>query len=413
MLSELRQFKVRDRRSPPGQLTDLAVDVAAGDYPVVTRLIFRSHRGHPVELPWTDVHAVDRRKHLLTVRDVTAARAAPPEALRRTVLLRRDILDALVLDVARRQTMRANDLWLTEREGQFWLRAADVSPWAVLRRLGRGLFGRGAETRLVDWRDIEFLRGDPHLALAGGDYHRRIARLPAAAIAQLAEAIPYRHAAELVTLLPEDRAADTLEVLASARQIQVFTTLDETLATRLLSLMAPDRAADLLGKLTPADAQAMLARLPEQASDRILDLLRYPENSAGGLMTNDIPSVAADLTIEEVRQVLPDQLRTPDFPYYVYVVERGTRFLRGVISLRDVVVHDGSTCITDVMVPDMVMLDPLETAQNAARRVVEEHLAALPVVARDGRLLGAVTFDAALAQVAPLAWRDHAPRIFS
>ncbi|GAC1313284.1 MAG: CBS domain-containing protein [Chloroflexota bacterium] len=413
MLSELRQFKVRDRRSPPGRLIDLAVDLAAGDYPVVTRLVFRSHRGQPVELPWADVHSIDRRKHLLTVGDVTAARAAPPEALRRTVLLRRDILDALVLDVARRQTMRANDLWLTEREGQFWLRAADVSPWAVLRRLGRGLFGRGAEKRLVDWRDIEFLRGDPHLAEAGGDYHRRIARLPPAAIAQLSEAIPYRHAAELLTLLPEDRAADTLEVLASARQVQVFTTLDERLATRLLSLMAPDTAADLVGKLAPADAQAVLDRLPSLAAERILDLLRYPENTAGGLMTNDIPSVASDLTIDEARQVLPDQLRTPDFPYYVYVVDRSTRMLRGVISLRDVVVHPPATRIADVMVPDMVVLDPLDSAQSAARRVVEEHMAALPVVARDGRLLGAVTFDAALAQVAPLAWRDHAPRIFS
>ena len=413
MLSELRQFKVRDRRSPGGRLTDLAVDLAEGDYPVVTRLLFRSHRGLPVELPWTDVHAIDRRKHLLTVRDVTAARAAPPDALRKTVLLRRDILDALVLDVARRQTMRANDLWLTERDGRLWLRAADVSPWAVLRRLGRGLFGRGAEKRLVDWRDIEFLRGDPYLALAGGDYHRRIARLSPAVIAQLSEALPYRHAAELLTLLPEERAADTLEVLASARQVQVFTTLDDALATRLLSLMAPDTAADLVGKLAPADAQAVLDRLPALAAERILDLLRYPENSAGGLMTNDVPSVAADLTIGEAREILPEQLRTPDFPYYVYVVEQDTRVLRGVISLRDVVVHPPATRLADVMMPQMVVLDPLESAQTAARRVVEEHLAALPVVARDGRLLGAVTFDAAFAQVAPLAWRDHAPRIFS
>jgi CBS domain-containing protein len=413
MLSELRQFKVVDRRSPPGRLTDLAVDLATGDYPLVTRVLFRTDRGQPVALPWDAVRTVEWRLRRLVVADVGAARAAPPEALQRTVLLRRDILDALVLDIAARQTMRANDLWLKETEDGLWLRAADVSPWAVLRRLGRGWLGRGAERRLVDWRDIEFLRGDPRLAVAGGDYHRRIARLSPPAIAQLAEAIPYRHAAELLTLLPEPLAADTLEVLAPARQLQVFTTLDDDYAHRLLTLMAPNTAADLVGRIEPAAAQVILDGIPADKADRIVDLLRYPENSAGGLMTNDVPSVEVDLSVGEARDLLPAQLRTPDFPYYVYVVEPETRKLRGVLSLRDLLLHDATTQLTEIMHGDVVVLDPLETAQDAARRVVEEHLAALPVVARDGRLLGAVTFDAALAQVAPLAWRDHAPRIFS
>jgi Mg/Co/Ni transporter MgtE len=348
------------------------------------------------------------------VADLSQARAAPPEALRRTVLLRRDILDALVLDVERRQAMRANDLWVREEDGSLWLRAADVSPWAVLRRLGRGLLGRGAERRLVDWRDIEFLRGDPRLAVQGGDYHRRIARLSPPAIAQLAEAIPYRHAAELLTLLPDPLAADTLEVLASARQLQVFSTLDEDQGIRLLALMAPNTAADLLGRLDPESAQVVLDRLPDDRAERIVDLMRYPEDSAGGLMTNDVPAVGLELSVGQARDLLPDQLRTPDFPYYVYVVDTlASRRLRGVLSLRDLLVHKPETLVAEVMEPDVVMLDPLESAQDAARRVVEEHLAALPVVARDGRLLGAVTFDAALAQVAPLAWRDHAPRIFS
>src|SRR5690242_1015370 len=112
MLSELRQFRVVDRHAPPGRLTDVAVDLAAGDYPLVTRIFFRSTRGHQVELPWDAVRTIEWRLRWLVVRELSAARAAPPEALRRTVLLRRDVLDALVLDVAARQTMRANDLWL-------------------------------------------------------------------------------------------------------------------------------------------------------------------------------------------------------------------------------------------------------------------------------------------------------------
>jgi magnesium transporter len=142
--------------------------------------------------------------------------------------------------------------------------------------------------------------------------------------------------------------------------------------------------------------------------------MRYPEDTAGGLMTNDVPSVELNLTVEAAREQLPAQLRTPDFPYYVYVVESAaTRKLRGVVSLRDLLVQSPSARLEEIMATHVVTLDPLQSAQDAARQVVDEHQAALPVVARDGRLLGAVTFDAALAQVAPLAWRDHAPRIFS
>jgi len=64
------------------------------------------------------------------------------------------------------------------------------------------------------------------------------------------------------------------------------------------------------------------------------------------------------------------------------------------------------------MQPNVVTIDPLEPSLDAARRVADHGLAALPVVGRDGRLLGAVTLDAALTQLAP-AWRTEVPRVFS
>src|SRR5918911_4035256 len=133
----------------------------------------------------------------MVMRDLEAGRAAPAEALTRTVLAKRDIMDALVVDVGRRNTLRANDLWLREQAGRLWLAGADASPWAVLRRLGRGWLGRGAERRLVDWKDVEFLRGDPQAARQGHDYHRQITRLQPSEIAHLLDALPYLHAAEL------------------------------------------------------------------------------------------------------------------------------------------------------------------------------------------------------------------------
>jgi CBS domain-containing protein len=414
MLSQLLRHRLVDRHGHRARLLDLAVDLSAGDYPPVTRVLFAAPRGRQMELPWEAVVGSDWRMGRLRVTDLASGRAAPSEALKRTVLLRRDILDALLLEVAHRHTMRANDLWLYQDEDHLWLRGVDISPWAVVRRLGRGLLGGGHGRRVVDWAHVEFLRGDPRAALDGGDYHRRIARLPPVAIARLAEDVPYHHAAELLTLLPDPVAADTLEAMAAERQLQVFEDLDEDQAVRLLALMAPDLAADLVGHLEPRWAQRCLEHLPAAGAERIIELLRYPEFSAGGIMTNDISIAPAWLTVKQARSELREQLARPDFVYYVYIVEDvETRILQGVVTLRDLLVKDDRSVLGEIMRRDVVAVDPLESGVAAARRVVEEHLAALPVVARDGRLLGAITVDAAVAMLAPPTARDQLSRVFS
>ncbi|MBV9135235.1 MAG: magnesium transporter [Chloroflexi bacterium] len=414
MLSALRRHRLVDSRGHSARVTDVAVDLSVGDYPLVTRVLYR-HKGHgAMAIPWADVVNTNWRNQRIQVKDLDAGRAAPAASLRRTVLLGRDVLDALILDVAAAQAMRANDLWLREEQGELKLCAADASPWAVLRRLARGLLGNGAERRLVDWKNLEFLRGDPQAARSGGDYHRRITRLPPVTIAQLATAVPYRHAAELLTLLPDPVAADTLEAMTAERQRQVFETLDEGQSVRLLALMAPDTATDLVGRLPPDEARWFLERLPPDSAQRVIELLRYPEDTAGGIMTNDVPVVPAGITIGEARSGLREHLRAPDFVYYVYAVaDLETRRLEGVFSLRDLLVNDESRLLTEIMQHDVLAVDPLEPAVQAARQVCELHLAALPVVGRDRRLLGAVTVDTALAHIAPAAWRDQTIRIFS
>ena len=414
MLSELRRMRLLDDQRRRARLVDLVVDLSTGDYPPVTRVLFRDGRGKQMALPWEAVTDIRWRLAHIRVTDLATARAAPPESLARSVLLVRDIMDALVLDVVERHAMRANDLWLRLEDGRLWLRAADVSPWAVLRRLGRGLLGRGGERHLVDWGDIEFLRGNPRAAQAGGDYHRRITRLTPAAIARLAAELPYHHAAELLTLIPDAVAADTLETMAPERQLQVFEDLDEDQAVRLLALMAPDLATDLVGCLQPAYAQRCLESLPPARAARIIELLRYPEDSAGGLMTNEFPVVAAQLTVAQARAALRDALSTPDFAYYVYVVDDlDSHHLEGVVTLRDLIVASDDAPLCEVMRRQLLTIDALDSALAAAWQVIEQHLAALPVVARDGRLLGVVTVDAAVAQVAPVPWRQDAPRLFS
>jgi CBS domain-containing protein len=410
MLSDFLRFSVTDSFTATARLLDVVLDLAPGDYPPVTRLLLKDHTG----LSWDQVESIDWRQRHLRVRDVHAGQRAPADSLLRSVLAGRDVMDALIVDIARRHTLRANDLWLHEKDGQLRLAGADASPWAVLRRLGHGLFGRGAERQLVDWKDIEFLRGDPYAARAGHDYHRRITRLQPAEIASVLDALPYLHAAELLALIPDGIASDTLEAMALARQAQILQVLDEDQAVRLLELMAPDLAADLLGILKPERAQAFLMRMDDGPRGLVVELLRYPNDTAGGIMTNQLVCVPRHLLVGDARRDLKSSIGAPDFAQYLYVVDDPeSRHLEGVVNLREFAVADEPVMVGALMNPHVTSIEVLEPAASAARRVAEQHLAALPVISRAGRLLGAITVDAAVAQLVPSAWRDRAPRIFS
>jgi magnesium transporter len=414
MFSNFRSFALRDERGRRAKLIDLAIDVLESDYPLITQLFFRNAAREQLRLPWEAVKTIEWRRHQITVTNLAGDTPAAAESVAKEVLLGRDVIDALVLDLHNRCATRANDLWLKEEQGRLLLKAVDTSAHAVLRRLSLGGFRGSRSKSLYDWKYVEFLRGDPLAVRNGAGYRMRINRLPPGEIAGLSNALPYLHAAELLTLLPDDVAADTLELMALDRQLQVLGVLDEEQALRLIALMAPNAAADLLGHFGDFETRYYLERLPEQRAEGIVELLRYPKDTVGGIMTNDVVSVPATFTVEQARLVLRDRLKMPDFAHFIYVVEDDqTRTLRGATSLRNIVMTNENKRVEEIMNPYVITLHPLQPASDGAYRVLDSHLAALPVIGKEGQLIGIVTVDSAVAQVAPQNWRTQAPKIFS
>ncbi|HEX8174870.1 MAG TPA: CBS domain-containing protein [Pyrinomonadaceae bacterium] len=402
MLSNLLRFRLVDEKGRSVRLADLAVAHLEGDYPQVTRLLFFNEGGERKSLAWRDVRSIEWRERLIRVQDLEAGSPISSAPLKEEALLRAEVLDALVLDLQNRRATRANDLCLEEEDGRLLLRAADASMSAVFRRLTRGLYKHVSKEALYDWKYVEFLRGDPQAARHEAGKHLRITRLPPGEIALLTNQIPYLHAAELLILLPDPLAADTLESMLPERQLQVFEELDEEQSLRILALMAPDNAADLVGRLTLEEMQSLLHKLPKRRSERIIDLLRYPEDTVGGIMTNDMVTAPRNLTVAEAREYLRKKLKGPDFVFYVYAVEsQESQKLCGLLSLRNLLTEDDDRKLEDIMDPFVSTLDPLDEAVNAAYRVIDSGLAAMPVVGREGKLVGIVPVDVAIEQIAP------------
>ena len=413
MLSKLSRFDVIDEKGGSARLADLSVALLDSDYPPVTNLFYETADKKFMKLPWETVESVDRKNRKIKVTDLGKAEEVSTEAKNNYVLLRHEILDALLLDLENRRPIRANDLLLEEADGGLRLRAADSSLSAILRRISFGFYNHVSEDGIYDWKYVEFLRGTPDAVRSGAGYHLRITRMPPGDIAQLINFLPYLHAAELITLLPDEKAVKTLEVMPLERRLQVYEELETEQAIRLLALMAPDAAADLVGLLQTEMMKEYLESLPRKQSDRIVELLRYPEETVGGIMTNDIVFLPGNITVAEARAQMRERFSQADFIYLIYIIsDDEKRTLSGAMSLRSLFSEEDEKKLEEIMDPYISTLSSLDEVNAASYRVVDSQLAAMPVIGMNRELIGAVTIDAAINQIAP-GTSAEALRIFS
>ncbi|HMJ07459.1 MAG TPA: CBS domain-containing protein [Pyrinomonadaceae bacterium] len=394
------RYEIVDARGKTARLADLAVGLLEDDYPLVTDIRFlnqkRMHR-----LAWNDTTEVDKDRRQIKVDDLAAADVIEDDRPG-DVLMKRDILDALVIDLFSRRTTRATDLLIVAADGKMRLKAVDAGLRAMLRRLTGGLFGGFRKSDMYDWKYIEFLRGDPDAVDSGAGYRLRIGRLPAGEIAQIADYIPYLHAAELLTLLPDEKAALVLQSMSLERQVQVIEEFEEDEAVNLLALMSPDRATDLVGNLRFETMKRYVGLIPKKQRERIIELLRYPEDSVGGVMINNFVSFGAGTLVRSVREELRKHSKLSDFISVVFVTENSdSNILCGAVTLRELLDSDYEDRLKDVMDPYIATLNPFEPALDAAHKLIGSRIAAMPVTKHDGHLIGAMLIDAAIGQVVP------------
>ena len=197
----------------------------------------------------------------------------------------------------------------------------------------------------------------------------------------LAPEDPALAAEALAEMEPEEHPEDSLAALEPAQIAAVVAELSD------------DDAADMIGEMDPADRDRVLAALPHEDAGDIRDLMRYDEESAGGIMTTELVVVPVDATaaqaIDEVRRQAQE---VENFHGVVFVVD-GDGVLMGTVSLQALVTADpGEQVRALVSDPEAAVLP--ETDQEEVGRVLSRYnLTIVPVVDTAGRLLGGVTFD--------------------
>ncbi|HEX8675291.1 MAG TPA: magnesium transporter [Longimicrobium sp.] len=158
--------------------------------------------------------------------------------------------------------------------------------------------------------------------------------------------------------------------------------------------MSDDDAADLIGEMDPEDQARVLAALPVEDAGEIRDLMRYPEDSAGGIMTTELVAIPVGLTAAEATEEVRRQAQEHEMEelYVVFVVDR-RRVLQGFLPLARLVSASPAAQVTELLeeVPATVL--PETDREEVARVVSRYNLTVVAVVDGAGRLLGGVTFD--------------------
>ena len=196
---------------------------------------------------------------------------------------------------------------------------------------------------------------------------------------------------KLLELLSDAEAAALIQEMEQFEQVSLFRILSSDRASAILKEMASDDAVDLLGELSPEET-AELLRMVDEDADEFTGLLKYPEESAGGIMTTEFISLPAELPVEEAIARLREIAPEAETIYYVFVVDAENR-LTGVLSLRDLIAAPDGTPLKAIMRRNVISVNAALDQEEAARVVARYDLLAVPVIDDENRLLGIITVD--------------------
>ncbi len=226
---------------------------------------------------------------------------------------------------------------------------------------------------------------EDYAQLHPADLADRLQRLEPDEIQEALQGLPPALAAAAIAEIEEERLPDLLSAI------------DEPRLTEIVALVPPPDAADLLQQLPAMKRRSVLAKLTPESAEAVRALLRYPEDTAGGIMSNRFISLREDMTVEQVRELLrsgAQEERTEDVSY-LYVVDEARR-LRGIVSLRDLVFRRADRRMSEIMNAEVESVRAEADQEELAREFEHYHYLGLPVLDSEGRLVGVVKASDAL-----------------
>lgn len=322
-----------------------------------------------------------------------------PEPETHTVRLKETVLNRKVVDLQGKRIVRVRDLRLAQTEEGFFVAAVDSSFEARLRRWGLDnqarrmsrRFGSVTPIPLIPWEEIEAV-DTGHQAFRAKDAPSNLTRLHPADLADILEDLDPTTQLAVFSTLDDEQAADVLEELESDVRIGVIEGMSVEKAADILERMPADEAADLLDELHETKAEALLNEMELDSSEDVRELMEYPENAVGSLMSTDYVSFFEDHTVDETIRALRQTKPEPDSIYYLYVVDSEDR-LAATVSLRDIIIAEPEQKLSSIMNRNTVCVQDTDRIDILNEIIAKYSLLAVPVVDGSRKLVGMVVIN--------------------
>lgn len=378
-----------DGGAPIGKIADLAVDRSADEHPKLVGVLLRD--GRLLDSSAIDI-IKDNGQYVFSCKEARSIELSGDNIL----FLDRDVQDRQIVDTDGRKVVRVNDLRFAITSGGTFLIAVDVGLEGLMRRLGVAkpfkdilkVFGLSLPSKLILWDDVETIdTSRPGIRLS--KQSSKLLTLHPSDVADIIEELDRTSQNSVFATFDEERAADILEEMEPEARVNIIESMPEAKAAVLLEKMPSDEVADIIDALHDDKAEKILKTMNRETSDEVRELMEYPEDTVGSIMSTDFISFSMDFTVNDVltklRAVKPEE----DMLGSLYVVDRNER-LTATVSLRDLVVSEPDARMSSIMNREFISVYDDDDIETLTEIIDKYNLLAVPVTDKDDFLLGNV-----------------------
>jgi magnesium transporter len=220
-----------------------------------------------------------------------------------------------------------------------------------------------------------------------------VSDLPPADLAELLNELSLVESAAVVSMLPLERVIALYDQPTMRRRAAILEQLEPARVAQILTGLSADERTDIIQKMGLHERHRILPKLSDEIRAELEDLLQYPEHTAGGIMTTEFVRLDPKLSVGAALKHIRSVAREKESIYACYVLEPGTDKLMGAVSLRDLVMAELEAPLSKVMKRKPVTVNALDDQEAVAQKISKYNLLAVPVLEKDGSVVGFVTVD--------------------
>ena len=243
--------------------------------------------------------------------------------------------------------------------------------------------------------DTPFLDSIKSLIKQGNNtlLRRKLKPIHYADIAEILETLSIEEATYIIKLLESETTADALSEVDPDTREQILDNLSINEIAREVSELKTDDATDLILELPEARKEKVMSQIQDDEHVKdIRDLLRYDENTAGGLMAKELVKVEEDLSVLKCLNKMRAQAENVTRVHSIYVVDQNN-VLKGRLSLKDLITANSRDKVKDIYIPKVDFVTVDQENEEVAKIMSKYDLEAIPVVNNKKELLGRITID--------------------